>query len=79
MLDCVNRLGKNQQRKQVMVPLNEQPLEEKNVRVPVPDELYELVLEAAQKAGVSTEEFLRRLLREKLRDVPAPLERSAAA
>ena len=62
-----------------MISLNEQPLEEKSVRVSVPDELYELVLEAAQKAGVSTEEFLRRLLREKLRDVPAPLERSAAA
>lgn len=57
----------------------EQAPEEKSVRVSVPDELYELVLEAAQKAGVSTEEFLRRLLREKLRDVPAPLERSAAA
>lgn len=57
----------------------EQAPEEKSVCVPVPDELYELVLEAAQKAGVSTEEFLRRLLREKLRDVPAPLERSAAA
>ena len=77
MLDCVNKLDKNRQRKQVMVPLNEQPLEEKNVRVPVPDELYELVLEAAQKAGESTEEFLRRILREKLRDVPAALERSA--
>lgn len=62
-----------------MTPLNEQSLEEKSVRVSVPDELYELVLEAAQKAGVSTEEFLRSLLREKLRDVPAPLERSAAA
>ncbi len=62
-----------------MTPLNEQPLEEKSVRIPIPDELYELVLEAAQKAGVSTEEFLRNLLREKLRDVPAPLERSAAA
>ena len=36
-----------------------QDSEEKSVRVPVPDELYELVLEAAQKAGVSTEEFLR--------------------
>ena len=35
-----------------------QDSEEKSVRVPVPDELYELVLEAAQKAGVSTEEFL---------------------
>ena len=43
--------------------------EEKSVRVPVPDELYE----------VSTEEFLRDILREKLRDVPAALERSAAA
>lgn len=53
-----------------MVPLNEQPLEEKNVRVPVPDELCELVLEAAQKAGVSTEEFLRMLLREKLLKEP---------
>lgn len=56
-----------------------QASEEKSVRVPVPDELYELVLEAAQKAGVSTEEFLRDILREKLRDVPAALERSAAA
>lgn len=55
----------------------EQAPEEKSVCVHVPDELYELVLEAAQKAGVSTEEFLRRLLREKLRDVPAALERSA--
>ena len=53
-----------------MVPLNEQPLEEKNVRVPVPDELYELVLEAAQKAGLSTEEFLRMILREKLLKEP---------
>lgn len=48
--------------------------EEKSVRIPVSDELYEVAREAAQKAGVSTEEFLRNLLREKLRDVPAPLE-----
>lgn len=47
-----------------------QDSEEKSVRVPVPDELYELVLEAAQKAGVSTEEFLRMLLREKLLKEP---------
>lgn len=48
----------------------EQAPEEKSVRVPVPDELYGLVLEAAQNAGVSTEEFLRRLLREKLLKKP---------
>lgn len=53
-----------------MTPLNEQSLEEKSVCVPVPDELYELVLEAAQKAGESTEEFLRRILREKLLKKP---------
>ena len=32
-----------------------------------------------EKSVVSTEEFLRDILREKLRDVPAALERSAAA
>ena len=61
-----------------MIPLNEQPLEEKSVRVSVPDELYELVLEAAQKAGVSTEEFLRRLLREKLLKEPFADQRYAS-
>lgn len=53
-----------------MNPLNQQPLEEKPVRIPIPDELYCSVLEAAQKAGVSTEEFLRRILREKLLKEP---------
>ena len=70
MLDCVNKLAKNQQRKQVMNPLNQQPLQEKPVRISIPDELYRSVLEAAQKAGVSTEEFLRMLLREKLLKEP---------
>ena len=53
-----------------MNPLNEHPLEEKPVRIPIPDELYCSVLEAAQKAGESTEEFLRRILREKLLKKP---------
>lgn len=49
-----------------MISDTKQAPEEKSVCVPVPDELYELVLEAAQKAGVSTEEFLLRIFREKL-------------
>ncbi len=48
----------------------EQAPEEKSVCVPIPDELYCSVLEAAQKAGESTEEFLRRILREKLLKKP---------
>lgn len=53
-----------------MDPLNESHLGEKPVRISIPDELYRSVLEAAQKAGVSTEEFLRMLLREKLLKEP---------
>ena len=39
---------------------------EKALYIPVPDELYQFVIQAAEKAGVSPEEFLKNTLLEKL-------------
>ena len=39
---------------------------EKALCIPVPDELYQFVIQAAEKAGVSPEEFLKNTLLEKL-------------
>ena len=49
---------------------------EKALCVPVPNELYEFVVQAAEKAGVSPEEFLKNTLQEKLTQINLCSERN---